>query len=126
MSIIHDALKKAQQSIAQKKDRKDQPVLASSPPTEVNQPIFVIITAIISIAVVILLVILWSLAKEVVHTPSPAALTTDQTRPVQTVYSAPTQEAAAQTASPKGPSPKELGSAPVSNRPVKTMPTGLY
>jgi type II secretory pathway component PulC len=121
MSIIHDALKKVQQSADQKEDRKPQPVLASSPPTDANPPIFVIITAIIAIAVVILLVILWNLAKETTRTPSPAAITADQNRPVQTVYHTSVQEPATQTATPRGPSPKELGSALVSNRPVKAM-----
>jgi hypothetical protein len=92
MSIIHNALKKVQQLINQKEDRKPQPVLASSPPTEVNPPIFVIITVIISIAVVILLAILWNLAKETARTPSPAAIMTAQTRPVQTADSIPVQK----------------------------------
>jgi hypothetical protein len=121
MSIIHDALKKVQRSTNQLEDPTPQPVLASSPPTEVSRPIFAVITTIISIAVVILLVILWGLAKETTHTSTPAALTTAQTMSVQAASSPPVQEPAFQTASPKVPSPKELGSALVSAIPVKAV-----
>ena len=121
MSIIHDALKKVQRTTNQLEDPKPQPVLASSPPAEVSRPIFVIITTIISIAVMILLVILWGLAKETRRPSSPPAMMTDQTMPVQAASSTPVQESAPQTAGPKVPSPKELGSALVSTIPVKVV-----
>ena len=121
MSIIHDALKKVQHSTNPPAEPKAQPVLASTRPTDVSRPIFIIITTVIAIAVVILLVILWGLAKDTTRTASPARTPATQPLPVQAAASTPVQEPAPQTAAPKVPSPKELGSSLVSSVPVKTV-----
>jgi hypothetical protein len=121
MSIIHDALKKVQQTSSQAQDQVVQPVLASSPPTEMNRPIMAIRTTAISIAVVILMAILWGLARETTHPPSQAIIANFQPAAVNSVTSALAQPSAKQVAKSKLPSPKELGSTLVSSVPVKSV-----
>jgi hypothetical protein len=84
MRTFNQAIKKAQQYQNLPKNQSSRPVLASSPVKEASPRLITLLIAIISIAVVILMVILWNLANETKHPGSQAVLMPSQTAAVTT------------------------------------------